>query len=59
MGYDGVRYRGEGVGLPPQFLEKINEFVKFTIDFLNNFDALDPPPSFKPVADSMRRSTTY
>ena len=30
----GVRYRGlGGLAPPPQFLEKINEFLKFTIDF--------------------------
>ena len=33
---------GGGARAPsPQFLEKINEFLKFTIDF-NNFDALAP-----------------
>ena len=37
--------------LAPQFLEKINEFLKFIIDFFNNFDAL--APRFKPVADSL------
>ena len=44
---------GKGAFPPPSVLEKINEFLKFTIDFLNNFDALAPPPSFKPVADSL------
>ena len=34
---------GPGGPWTPQFLEKINEFFKFTIDYFNNFDALDPP----------------
>ena len=37
---------------PPQVVKKINEFLKFTIDF-NNFDALAPPPNFKPVVDPL------
>ena len=29
----GVRYGGGQGAMAPQFLEKINEFLKFTIDF--------------------------
>ena len=46
----GVRYGG-GQGPSPQFLEKINEFLKFTIDFLIILRLW--PPRLKPVADSM------
>ena len=41
----------------PQFLEKINEFLKLTIDFFNNFDVC-PPPHFKPVADPLLYTTS-
>ena len=31
--HHGVRYGGGQGAMPPQFLEKINEFLNFTIDF--------------------------
>ena len=41
-----------GGGMAPKILEKINDFLKFTIDFLIIL-TLSPPPNFKPVADPL------
>ena len=43
--------------MAPQILEKINEYLKFTI--FNNFDALPPPPQFKPVVDPMSHASIH
>ena len=43
---------------PPQFFEKINEFFKFTIDFLIILALWPRPPNFKPVADPLDSVTS-
>ena len=47
----GSAIGGPGGPWTPQFLEKINEFLKVTIDFLIILTLWTP--SFKPVADFM------